>query len=117
MDDDLDVAGALAVVFETVRAGNASLDAGEEAEHLVAAFDEMMDVLGIAETGDIEEVDVSSIAEELGASGADVDALVELRERARSERDWERADAIRDALAGAGVVIEDTPDGARWHRG
>ena len=117
MDDDLDVAGALAVIFETVRTGNAALDAGDDAEPLVAAFDEMMDVLGLADPGETETIDVSTVAAALGEPGADVDALVSLRDRARDDRDWGRADAIRDALAEVGIVIEDTPDGARWHRG
>jgi cysteinyl-tRNA synthetase len=117
MDDDLDVAGALAVIFEAVRTGNTALDAGEDAEPLIAAFDEMIGVLGLEESEEVEDVDVSAAAAAVGVPGADVDALVALREEARTERDWGRADAIRDALADAGVVIEDTPDGARWHRG
>ncbi|MDJ0791648.1 MAG: cysteine--tRNA ligase [Acidimicrobiia bacterium] len=117
MDDDLDVAGALAVVFDTVRTGNAAFDSGEDAEPLVAAFDEMIDVLGLAEADEAPEVDVSGVAASLGVPEAGVDELVDLREQARSERDWERADAIRDGLASVGIVIEDTPDGARWHRG
>ena len=43
--------------------------------------------------------------------------LLEQRASARKEKDWGRADAIRDALASAGVVVEDSPTGARWHLG
>uniref|UniRef100_UPI003C6D0B56 CysS/YqeB C-terminal domain-containing protein n=1 Tax=Micrococcus terreus TaxID=574650 RepID=UPI003C6D0B56 len=39
---------------------------------------------------------------------------LEARAQARADKDWAAADAIRDALAGAGIVIEDGADGARW---
>ena len=39
------------------------------------------------------------------------------RETARAERDWARADAIRDELLGDGIVLEDSPEGTRWSRG
>ena len=43
-----------------------------------------------------------------------VDALLALRARLRSQKKWEAADAVRDCLAQAGIVVEDTPQGARW---
>ena len=118
MDADLDVAGALGVVFETVRAANAAIDAGEDAEAKVAAFDQMVSVLGLemAEGGD-GDVDVSGVASRLGVDASSVDDLLELRAKARISKDWALADGIREQLAGIGIVIEDTPDGARWHRG
>jgi cysteinyl-tRNA synthetase len=117
MDDDLDIARALAVVFDMVRRGNSVIDRGEDASALVAAYDEVMAVLGLDE-GDVEPIfDVTDIAAELGLEVASVDDLLELRDKARAAREWTRADAIRDALATAGIVIEDTPYGARWHRG
>ena len=47
LEDDFDVAGGLGVVFDTVREGNRLLDSGEDAGPLVAAYDEMMTVLGL----------------------------------------------------------------------
>jgi cysteinyl-tRNA synthetase len=118
MDDDLDVAGALAVVFDAVRSGNAALDRGEDVAGLVLAFDEMMGVLGLeAPDPDGEPTEVRDIACSLGVDAASIDEILSLRDAARAQRDWARADEIRDALAGRGIVIEDTPDGARWHRG
>jgi peptidase E len=46
-----------------------------------------------------------------------VDGLVSLRTRLRTQKKWEEADAVRDCLAQAGITVEDTPDGARWHIG
>ena len=52
--------------------------------------------------------------EAMEALGALVEALVEQRKAARAAKNFEAADTIRDQLADAGVVVEDTPDGARW---
>lgn len=116
MNDDIGVSGALAIVFETVRAGNTALDDGDldaaaDAARLVIA---MTDVLGV------NPLD-PTFAESGGESDAALAALdVLVRERisaraaARSARDWATADAIRDQLAEAGIAVEDTAAGARW---
>jgi cysteinyl-tRNA synthetase len=117
MDDDLDVAGALAVLFDTVRRGNALLDAGEEADDLAAAFDQIVDALGLdLDSPGAEEIDISGLVADLGLDVASIDELVEMRGTARAERDFQLSDAIRDGLALLGITIEDTADGARWHR-
>ena len=59
--------------------------------------------------------------EQAGYEGANkreaVDALLSARAEARKAKDWGRADAVRDGLAGMGFTIEDTPQGVRWKRG
>ena len=119
MENDLDVAGALGVLFELVREGNTRLDAGEDAISLASAFDEIMYVFGLspAEATRTEELDVTEIASRFGIENGTIDDLLELRASARRDKDWATSDALRDALADANIVIEDTPDGARWHRG
>ena len=124
LEDDFDVAGGLGVVFDTVREGNRLLDAGQPAELLIAAYDEMAQVLGLGEP----TVDLSDVGEQLAAlAGAHnveadgeiadmVEALLAERQRARADREWAAADSIRDELDGLGIVIEDTADGTRWHR-
>ncbi|KAA3639319.1 MAG: cysteine--tRNA ligase [Armatimonadetes bacterium] len=117
MDDDLDVAGALSVIFEAVRAANAKLDAGDDADDLVAAVNEALAVLGLdIDDAVADDVDVSDLAAELGLSVSSVDGLVAARDTARADRDFALADAIREGLSALNITIEDTADGARWHR-
>jgi cysteinyl-tRNA synthetase len=117
MDDDLDVAGALAVLFDTVRRGNALLDAGEEAGSLAAAFDQIVDVLGLdLDSPDASVIDISSLVADLGIDATSIDELLVMRGTARAQKDFELSDAIRDGLSSLGITIEDTADGARWHR-
>jgi len=120
MENDFDVAGALGVLFDVVREGNRRLDAGEDASPLTAAYDEFVAILGLAEPADdAGPVDprVAMLAERFGVEGRGIDGLLEMRDRARAERDWATSDIIRDELAQLGIVVEDTADGSRWHRG
>jgi cysteinyl-tRNA synthetase len=110
LDDDLNTAEALAAVFEYIRDANTAMDAGEfrsgnvaAAQDLLRRFDAIFDVL------------CPTVAE--GAlSDAEVEALVEERTQAKKKRDFGRADEIRNRLLEAGVIVEDTKDGARWKR-
>ncbi|MEA3292682.1 MAG: cysteine--tRNA ligase, partial [Pseudomonadota bacterium] len=89
------------------------------AESLVAAFDEMMGVLGLEERPEgVEDLadDIAALADRVGAEPG-IDALLERRDSARSAGEFEIADVIRDELAALGIVVEDTADGVRWHRG
>ncbi|MXY77549.1 MAG: cysteine--tRNA ligase [Acidimicrobiia bacterium] len=123
MEDDFNTAEALAAVFETVRQGNARLDRGEDAGPLITAVREVAGVLGI----DLESAGLGGLVDaltglatryevEAGSAEDMVRRLVDARAAARESRDWSRADAIRDDLAGAGIVIEDSADGVRWYR-
>jgi cysteinyl-tRNA synthetase len=120
MDDDFDVSGGLGVLFDLVREGNRSLDAGEVVGSLVAAYDEIVAVLGIGERADDDDdldVLIAGVATRHGVESGDITALLELRDRARADRQWGMSDAIRDDLAAIGITVEDTADGSRWHRG
>jgi cysteinyl-tRNA synthetase len=114
LDDDLGVPAALAAVHTAVRDGNAALADGAKDRAWTAASQVrgMLGVLGLdpfaeqwAEQGDAGLREV-------------VDALVsvalEQRQTARERKDYAAADAIRDRLAAAGLLVEDTPDGPRW---
>ncbi|WP_427383921.1 cysteine--tRNA ligase [Janibacter sp. G56] len=117
MDDDLGVSGALAVVHETVRAGNTALDDGDRAlaadlARLVVA---MTDVLGVNPLDPIFAGGHDGAEAELkGALDALITGRLEARHAARTARDFDAADAIRDELTSAGIALEDTPSGARW---
>jgi cysteinyl-tRNA synthetase len=105
MDNDFSTPEALAVLFEAVTEANRILDEGGEPGPIVAAAREMAAVLGIQTDSQTRHAD-----EEV------VDGLLAERDRARAERDFVRSDQIRAQLAEMGVVVEDTPDGARWFR-
>ncbi|WP_062462045.1 cysteine--tRNA ligase [Demequina soli] len=117
MDDDLGVPRALAVIHETVRAGNAALTAGDDAAVAAALLSAraMLDVLGL------DPAAPEWAGERAGSSDAAMRALdslvradIDARAAARAARDWGTADAIRDRLADAGIVIADAADGAKW---
>lgn len=108
MDDDLNTADGLAAVFELVRDINVSvLQSGSKAliTDAIKLFDELTDVLGIVypheQTDDLD---------------AEVEKMIEARQAARKAKNWAEADRIRDELKDKGIVLEDTPQGVKWHR-
>jgi cysteinyl-tRNA synthetase len=117
MDDDLGTPAALAVVHDTVRAGNTALAEGhkEGAVQAAVAVRAMTDVLGV---DPLDRHWVGSRGGEDTGARAALETLVadrlDARAAARAARDYPAADAVRDLLAAAGVVVEDTPGGARW---
>jgi cysteinyl-tRNA synthetase len=123
MDDDFGTPEGLAVLFDLVREGNRQLDAGEDAGEQAAAYDVIMEVLGLAEPAvDLDDL-ADSLAELAAAYGlsaegaaAALDALIARRARARTESAWGLGDEIRDRLAGLGILLEDGPDGTVWRR-
>lgn len=114
MDDDLGVPQALAVLHETVRAGNTALDEGDRAATLAAFADVaiMTGVLGIDPLDPAWHTD--SPGAEATALGALVRSLIAQRADARAAKDWAAADRIRDAVAAAGITLEDTNDATHW---
>jgi cysteinyl-tRNA synthetase len=116
MDDDLGVSGALAEVHEAVRAGNTALDDGDTAEAAATArvVVAMTDVLGVNPLDPAWAAGDSGSADALASLDALVKERLAARAHARSARDYDTADAIRDELAAAGIVLEDTAAGVRW---
>ena len=117
MDDDFNTALAISHIFSLskeiniyyneITTGAAAFDAANFAK-VRAVYAEMAEVIGIFE------------AKEEKADDGLVDSLMELllnlRQKAREEKNWALADHLRDELKARGVVIEDTPQGARWKR-
>jgi cysteinyl-tRNA synthetase len=116
MDDDLATPAAFGEIHEAVRRGNTALsdgddDAGRLALGQVAA---MTRVLGLW-PADFADAGTDSGLQRVVE--AIVPALLEARQLARERKDFAESDRIRDALAAAGVSVEDTPDGPRWRVG
>ena len=110
MDDDLNTAGALGVVFEFLRDTNSAMDGGKflagdvaAAQGLLRLFDSVFDVMR-----------PTTVAG--GMSDEAVEALIAERVAAKKARNFGRADEVRAELDAQGIVLEDTKDGPRWKR-
>ncbi len=107
MDDDLNTADAIAVLFELVKDANTSLstDTSRELVELVkAVLLELSGVLGV-------------LKKEKGSLDDEIEALIKQRAEARQSKDWAMADQIRDELKARNIVLEDTSEGVKWHYG
>jgi cysteinyl-tRNA synthetase len=116
MDDDLSTPAAVGLLHDTVRAGNAALADGNEelARSSFGAVGAMTKVLGLW-PGDFESAGGDSGLKRV--LDQTMPALLSARQAARERKDFAESDRIRDALAAAGVVVEDTADGPRWRIG
>ena len=102
MDDDLNTADALGAVFEIVKDANVSLNeksAKAAVEKTLQSLTELTDVLGLL----MKKAD-SGLPD-------DIQRMADERAKARKEKNWKRSDELRDALAAAGYVVKDTPQG------
>ena len=107
LDDDLNTPGAFAALFGLMKAVNKEIDGGkadkESLQHVLGFFTEANSILDVMDEKESELT-------------ADEKKLVELREHFRRNRDFKAADEIRRQLKEKGVVVEDTPQGARWKK-
>ena len=104
MDDDLNTADAISAIFELIRDVNTDTQSGASQEFVREALkllDELTGVLGLLRKEKDDQLD-----EEL-------EKLIEERQEARKQKDFARADAIRDELAARGITIKDTPQGVQ----
>jgi len=107
MDDDVNTADAISVLFDISKYVNTVFNEQTSSVSLDAAiglFGELMKVLGI------------SPKEEKGFLDSDIEALIEERNNARKNKDFKRADEIRDMLKESGIILEDTRGGVKWKR-
>lgn len=108
MDDDLNTADAITAIFELVKDINTTVITDAPAKELVETattlFDELTGVLGLVYNRKTESLD------------DEIEKLIEARTQARKDRNWAEADRIRDELKAQGIVLEDTPQGVKWHR-
>ncbi|MBR5507525.1 MAG: cysteine--tRNA ligase [Clostridia bacterium] len=107
MDDDINTADAISVIFDIVKYANTNFDENtskKTLEYTVSLLEELMNVLGILKEDAKDFLD------------SDIEALIEERNNARKNKDFKRADEIRDMLKDAGIILEDTRGGVKWKR-
>ena len=107
MDDDLNTADAISVIFELVKYANVNVT--EEStkatvELVLNTVTKLSDILGIITEKKKEILD------------SDIEALIEERQAARKAKNFARADEIRDQLSNMGIILEDTREGVKWKR-
>ncbi|GGD05806.1 cysteine--tRNA ligase [Nocardioides daphniae] len=120
MNDDIGTPAAVAVIHDTVRAGNKALADGDDATAQRAAKEvlAMLDVFGLHPADPAWAQGAGGDTDRLTeAVDALVAGLLEQRQQARADKDFAAADAIRDRIKAAGIEIEDTPQGPRWSLG
>jgi cysteinyl-tRNA synthetase len=119
MDDDLNTPEALAVLFDLARELNRAREQGDpRAALLGASLRELGGALGLLQQ-DPEaflRAQPGVAGQSGGLSAKAIEAMIAERAAARSRRDWARADAIRQELAGQGVALEDGAGGTSWRR-
>lgn len=108
MDDDLNTADAVSVIFELVRDINSTVSPSTDPTKALAKacddiFTELSEVIGIP-FGTAETMD------------KDIEEMIEARQAARKAKNYAEADRIRDELKAKGIVLEDTPQGVKWKR-
>ena len=108
MDDDFNTAGALAALFELVRAINQTRDSGATDDQLRPAQDLLLELSGV--------LGLQLEQQDKGSAQADpfINLLVSVRSELRRQKLWALSDQIRDRLAELGVVIEDSREGSTW---
>lgn len=108
MQDDFNTPDAITAMFQWATEANHILQkpsvTTEDLQRILSAFEEMNGVLRI----------VDSSAEEL--LDEEIERLIAERVEARRNKDWARADEIRDRLSAEGILLEDTAQGMRWRR-
>ena len=107
MDDDFNTADAISVIFELVKFANTNAKEDSSKAFLQALLDEMVmmsDICGLIVVKKEEMLD------------ADIEALIQERQNARKEKNFKRADEIRDELLAKGIILEDTREGVKWKR-
>ena len=108
MEDDLNTADAISVVFELVKFANTNVKVGasskEFAQKVYDTLKQLLDILGI------------NIKEEEVLLDEEIEQLIAERQAARKEKNFARADEIRNLLTEKGIILEDTREGVRWKR-
>ena len=111
MDDDFNVQNALSVVYELVSKANSHLQKEKVDKEAITKFRDLL-VTWVSIFG----VDLTSAKEDNSSDNQEIENLIAQRDKARKQKDWAESDRLRDQLKEMGIIIEDSPQGTRWHR-
>jgi len=120
MDDDLNTAAGLGLIFDKVRDINRLMDlSAQDKDTKSQLVKDRDDLLDCARALGLLEEEPSKFFREMVQTPSEIDTaeiekMIQEREEARKTKDWARADAIRDELSGNGVILEDGPKGTGW---
>ncbi|MBT2968726.1 MAG: cysteine--tRNA ligase [gamma proteobacterium symbiont of Ctena orbiculata] len=118
MDDDFNTPEALAVLFDLAREINRLKETDSKAAaSLAAQLRELGGMLGILQDDAENYLRGTAPADEDGLNDEAIEAMIQARIDARTEKNWGEADRIRDDLQAAGIILEDGPQGTSWRRG
>jgi cysteinyl-tRNA synthetase len=107
MDDDFNTADAISIIFDLIKDINTNVNIDSSSELVKGCLDlirELGKSLSLLQDSTVCDISL------------DIENLIEQRQAARKEKNWARADEIRDILKAEGIVLEDTPQGVRWKK-
>lgn len=107
MDDDFNTADAISAIFELIKLSNSTIDESsskEYADKMLTTIVALSDILGIITERKKEVLD------------SEIEDMIEQRQAARKNKDFAKADEIRNALLEMGIILEDTREGVKWKR-
>ncbi|NMA83159.1 MAG: cysteine--tRNA ligase [Epulopiscium sp.] len=107
MEDDVNTADAISVIFELVKFANTYVQGSSSREFAQILHDEILSLCHIL--GLLEQSEEDHLEQE-------IETLIQKREEARKNKDWATSDQIRDQLKSQGILLEDTSAGVRWKR-
>ena len=110
MDDDFQAQNAMTAIYEMVRVLNRSIEkenlSEKVLEKMIVSLSQILSIFGLEDLYDDNE----DLLDE------EIDTMIQEREEARTSKDFDRADELRDLLKEKGIILEDTPQGIRWKR-
>ena len=107
MEDDFNTADAIAAIFEMVKLSNITVDENASYDYAKSVIDEIEQLCGVL---GIETEKKEGMLDE------EIEAMIEERQQARKNKDFKKADEIRDALLEKGIQLKDTREGVKWSR-
>jgi cysteinyl-tRNA synthetase len=120
MDDDLNTAAGLGLIFDKVRDINRVIDSSVRNKDVKSQLiKERSNLLDCGKVLGLLEEEPSKLFQEIVKTPSEmhteeIEKMIQERDEARRAKDWARADAIREELSGKGIILEDGPKGTKW---